>query len=122
MAILRIAFIDIARITAFDPVRLGNRCIGNWVKWKANSGRQIYAITLIPILELHWFEIAASDVADDGVGHAIDAVSDTRIAAEVGMKLACAAIIDEADISCRVLVHRPSADVEIPPVVGGKQW
>src|SRR5581483_5842392 len=116
MAILAAAPIDVARIAALDPARLSDRLGRDRIKRKTRAGAQIHAVALIPILKLNTLQIRAGDAAYHRVRHAVNAIRCARVvAAEVGMKPARAAVVDERNKIGGIPIHRPTADVAIPP-------
>src|SRR5262245_66370130 len=121
MAILAATQIDVARIAASDPIWLSDRFRWNRVEGKTRVGRMIDAIAFIGILKLHSFKISAADVVHGHVRHTVNRKPRSCIAAEVGMKATCSAVVDKRNVTGGIACYRPVADIQIPPIVRWKE-
>ena len=72
MAVLTAAQIDVSRVSAFNPIGLGNCFWRDRIERKTRVRRVVNTIAFAGILKLHRFEISAGDIRHDRVGHPID--------------------------------------------------
>src|SRR5436309_3428804 len=121
MAVLAAAQIYISWIATFKPRRLGNRFDWNRIERKTCVGRVIDTVTFAGILELHRIEIGVGNVRHYCVGHAVYRKSRAGVTAEVGMKSTCATVVDESNVVCGIRIHRPTADIQMPPIISRKE-
>src|SRR5215471_10661866 len=122
MPVLTATPIDIPWLSSFNPAPLRNRLCRNRVKGKTHAAVEIHTVALIPVLKLHWLQIAVCHIAHDRIWHAVNAILSSIVAAEIRMQLARAAIVNESDEIIRIYINGPVADIAIPPVVRWKQW
>src|SRR5687767_14639064 len=85
MAIACTAPLDAARRTTFDPMRLGDRFIWDWVKGKTLAGRVVHAVALVGVLKLDRLE------RDRAIDHSVRKAVDLDAA--------------RRDISAKIRVH-----------------
>ena len=117
MAVAAAAQVDIARVPAFDPMRLSDRCVWNRVERDTAVGGVIDAVTLIRVLELHALQRRIA--VDDGIRKTVYLRASRRhVTPEVRVQRFCGA--DEVDVSGRCRIDWRRGDIEIPPVVGRK--
>jgi len=113
--------IDIARGPALDPVRLGDCFIRNGVKGIGLLRGVVYPIGLISIIKCHSLLLLVG--VDGDVWKAISLDTPGRgVSSEIRMEPFGPCAVYEVDEIGRFGICRSGADVEVPPVVEGKQW
>ena len=108
----------ISRGAALDPERFCNGLYRNGIERKALARGVVHTIALFVIVEDHGHLGLVG--AHDHERHAVDAVDDSGIEpAEIGMQTVRRA--NEVDEVAGTRIHRGRADIEIPPVIRGKE-
>ena len=112
--------IEVAGLAVFDPVRLCDRLVGNWVKRKALVRGVVHAVAFVRVVELNC--LLRERAVDYGVGKAVNLNAAGRdVAAEVRMHAARRSVVDERHVARRCSVDRRGREDEVPPIVRGEE-
>jgi hypothetical protein len=92
------AQVHVSRLTAFDPVRLCDGLVRNWVERETLIGRVIHAVALVSVVELH--RLLRLTAVHDDIREAVNLDAAWRhLTAEVWMETTRRA--DERNEVCR---------------------